>query len=233
MSDSADKSSERICSHMNSQHRLALLDYVVVYGNERPEAIAESSLIMTSIDEKQMTIEYRVLASTKPRSIKIAWDNAPEKECIQVKSMSDIKPKLVAMAKYAASQQGFATKRVDTILLPPAYAYLWYMTFISMAINAYSPGIIRRLSAAGFFLRFLAPHMPGLLHTAYNFYERHATAVFFLILTPHVTEVFLLTIPFLRKHRVPLQHKIVWIGMHCFEGYFLFKRLWPLGVADE
>lgn len=224
---------DRICGHMNGQHRLALLDYVVCYGNEKPSTIQESSLLMADVDETQITIEYKNVASSKPRQIVIAWENAPENEAIKVNEMSDVKAKLVAMAKYAAEKQGFASTRLTSIPPPSRFAYFEYMIMVVLALNAYNPAILRHMFAKDMVFQMLLTYIPGFLSRFYASYEKYALQVFVITVAIHFTEAVLVTVPILKKYRVPYPQCVAWIIMHLGEGFPLIMRLRKHAKAQE
>lgn len=224
---------DRICSHMNGQHRLALLDFVVFYGNEKPSAIEQSSLAMTDVDMTQVTIEYKNVASNKPRQIVIAWENAPESEAVKVNEMSDVKAKLVAMAKHSAAKQGFAATRVTTLPPPTRFAYVEYMIMTVLALNAYNPAVLRHLFANDMVFRKLATFIPGFLSQFYVSYEKYALRVFVITVAIHLTEAALVTVPILKKYRVPFPQCVAWIAMHVGEGFPLIMRLKKHVKAQE
>ena len=51
--------SARIVTHMNKDHHLAVLDYVVVYGNENLKDIDTSSVRITNVTEEHLVLAYK------------------------------------------------------------------------------------------------------------------------------------------------------------------------------
>lgn len=214
---------------MNKQQRLALLDYVVVYGNEKSILIDEPSVKMTLVDDKQVTIEYRNISLKTTSSLNILWENTPDGEGIVVSSASDIKGKLDAMAKYAAAKQGFATKRIDRLDPPSKLACTWYLVFVIMAVNAYNPVFMRQMLQKDIAFQMFAQFFPLALKSIYLIYELHARSIFLVMVSVHVLEILFISIPFMKKYRTPKAQQCAWVAMHFVQGYPLYRRLSALG----
>lgn len=60
--------SDRIRGHMNADHQLALKDYLVVYGNLSLSEFDESSVLITDVTEKSITIGYVSTKTSNPES---------------------------------------------------------------------------------------------------------------------------------------------------------------------
>ncbi|KAM9887780.1 hypothetical protein OXX69_013236 [Metschnikowia pulcherrima] len=58
--------SARIITHMNKDHHLAVLDYVVVYGNENLKDIDTSSVRITNVTEEHLVLAYKKQNRTRP-----------------------------------------------------------------------------------------------------------------------------------------------------------------------
>ena len=80
--------SDRICNHMNQDHRDAIALYAKVYGNERQTETAT----MDSIDPQGMNISAKVAGETVP--IRVKFDHT-------LKDAADAHHTLVAMIKQA------------------------------------------------------------------------------------------------------------------------------------
>ncbi|SGZ49809.1 CIC11C00000000081 [Sungouiella intermedia] len=215
----------RIISHMNKDHQLALLDYVVVYGGENVSHVDAESVIITDVSEEHLALSYNK-ENGNNQDLKLIWEEVPENEKVKVDQMGDIKAKLVAMAKYAAEKQGFSHKRVDKVSLPKKLdLYLMYLAFAVSLATLYDKTLVRRLVQNDKLLRTIAAKCPELLAKGYSYIENHITPIFSTIYGIHVVEILTVTWPRVNKLRMSLKNKLVWATMNFVEGFLVFSRL--------
>ncbi|SGZ53436.1 CIC11C00000005629 [Sungouiella intermedia] len=215
----------RIISHMNKDHQLALLDYVVVYGGENVSHVDAESVIITDVSEEHLALSYNK-ENGNNKDLKLIWEEVPENEKVKVDQMGDIKAKLVAMAKYAAEKQGYSHKRVDKVSLPKKLdLYLMYLAFAVSLATLYDKTLVRRLVQNDKLLLTIAAKCPELLAKGYSYFENHITPIFSTIYGIHVVEILTVTWPRVNKLRMSLKNKLVWATMNFVEGFLVFSRL--------
>lgn len=215
----------RIISHMNKDHQLALLDYVVVYGGENVSHVDAESVIITDVSEEHLALSYNK-ENGNNKDLKLIWEEVPENEKVKVDQMGDIKAKLVAMAKYAAEKQGYSHKRVDKVSLPKKLdLYLMYVAFAVSLATLYDKTLVRRLVQNDKLLLTIAAKCPELLAKGYSYFENHITPIFSTIYGIHVVEILTVTWPRVNKLRMSLKNKLVWATMNFVEGFLVFSRL--------
>lgn len=214
----------RIISHMNKDHQLALVDYVVVYGNESVSGLDAESVIITDVSEDYLALSYNK-DDGQSNNLKLSWSDVPEHENVTVSKMGDIKDKLVAMAKYAAGKQGYSHKKVDTVLWPTSSLYPMYIFAAAAVITLFDKTYIRRAIARDEFLSSLVAHAPQFLATGYSFFENNIKSIFGAIYGIHVVEIATVTWPKASKFRIPFGKKLVWAFMNFIEGFLVFSRL--------
>lgn len=215
MSDPA----HRIKSHMNKDHQLALVDYVVVYGHEKLEDIYPPSVQILHVTEEELILTYS-LKHGERKSVKLEWDLLEDGEGLYVKSMLDIKAKLVAMAKYAAKQQGLSHVQVTKILPPSSALSFVAYAFAALTLATYFKRDFLR-SVLGSFFSQTPPALEGFL----GFIDRRLFSIARGTYIIHLLEVLLVMRPKTVKYRMPLPTKLAWITFSFFEGYFCIPRL--------
>ncbi|EGW34085.1 uncharacterized protein SPAPADRAFT_135571 [Spathaspora passalidarum NRRL Y-27907] len=208
-------SSERIISHMNADHQLALIDYLAVYAEVKPDNLLEKSVKIVKVDDKQLVIEYNLKSEETSKSFAIYWDDALEDEHVPVEQMKDIKAKLIAMAKYCAKEQGFAVKKL-TKVTPPTLAsgptfFLWVVLFL----NIFNPNLLRSL-----------PLLKSVVELPYyKKFEVYSLKIALGLFAIHVGEITFFTRNYLKKYRTPLKQRLAWYGLQMFEGFHVIQRL--------
>ncbi|GEQ67985.1 hypothetical protein JCM33374_g1651 [Metschnikowia sp. JCM 33374] len=210
---------KRITSHMNKDHQLALVDYVVVYGNEQLSDINAQSVLITDVTVEQLVLGYTAKTG-KEKKVALSWNSVDDGEGLQVKSMSDIKAKLIAMAKYAASKQGYSHKQVTQVLPPSSAGSLIAYVFAALTLAT----LVKKD-----FLRTVMG-LCGLLGTPkadafLEFFEKRIFAIAVATYAIHIVEVVFLTWPKTVKYRMPWTTSLAWIGFTFMEGIFMSSRL--------
>lgn len=216
---------DRIISHMNKDHQLALLDYVVVYGQESASDINAESVIITDVSEDYLALSYHK-DNGKANDLKLSWNDFPEDENVKVGKMADIKSKLVAMAKYAAGKQGYSHRKVDQVLFPSKPdLYFMYIFASAVALTLYDKTFVRRAIQRDGFLSGLLAKAPLFLASGYSLFENHIKTIAATTYGIHVIEVATVTWPKVSKYRMSLSKKLAWAFMNFIEGFVVFFRL--------
>lgn len=208
--------STRIISHMNKDHQLALTDYLVVYGGVRPD-FDQSSPQITAIDDISMQISY-VLADSKSQSKRFKWNEIHEDENVKVTSMKDLKAKLVAMAKYAAAQQGYSHVTVQKYPKFTGYLLFMIVLFTGIAIGCYDKAILIGLLSRDPVSLWVYGHLPEMCRQMLKFIAEHIRVLGGITVGVHVGEVVGLMVPLVRKYRVGLA-RAAWCAAVFFEGF--------------
>lgn len=215
----------RIISHMNEDHQLSLLDYVVVYGGESVSQVDPESVIITDVSEEYLALSYSK-GKDNNYSLNLVWDEVPENDLVMVNNMGDIKAKLISMAKYAAGKQGYSHKRVDEVVFPTSIdLLLMFILFVVILAILYDKMLIRRLLQKNSILSAIVAQSPEFLARSYTYFESYineiASALFFI----HFVEIMTVTWPQATKLRMSLKNKLVWASMNFIEGFLVFNRL--------
>ncbi|KAK6465674.1 hypothetical protein DFJ63DRAFT_27951 [Scheffersomyces coipomensis] len=209
--------SQRIISHMNADHQLALIDYIVVYGGAEIGLFQESSVKLVKLDEKSFTIEYS-LNTGEIVQYSLDWNDASESQHLKVESFKDIKDKLISMAKYAAAKQGYSAHRITKILLPDnIFGYGMYVTVITLFLNTVDPNLIPKYLGNDFIYGQIVKYIP-------TFVKKNIPFIFYLVTLIHVFEVMFVLVPKLKKYRVSTVQSFGWIVMNMFEGFNVYFR---------
>lgn len=221
---------DQVLAHMNKDHQLALLDYIVVYGNIRSQDIVKSSVKLTLVDKEKMTINYNIKRSNALQTLELEWRNAIEPNYIVVSKPGDIRPKLISMAKYAAAKQGYSHIQLKRAI-PPKGAILMYFLFIFLAASAWDYKKVKQWLASDPLLSRIAPYLPLLL---YNFIDSmNKRLVFFVTYGIHIFEATCIMFPRTIRYRLPLSKKIAWCTMNFFEGFFTLLRFRAYSEAQQ
>ncbi|CAH6718285.1 hypothetical protein CLIB1444_01S03356 [[Candida] jaroonii] len=222
--------SKRIISHMNKGHQISIIDYLVVYGNVKLSELVESSAQISAINETSMDITYLTKSNTKQTKT-FEWKDIPEGENVIVKDMSDLKAKLVSMAKYAASKQGYS--HVQLTEYPELSKGTIVMTSILaiFMLGFYDITLLKQLLKNDPITSFISPYFPvkfwSLLELVGRNFRTFVTGVYAI----HLGEAMFYTIPNMIKFRVPLPQSICWFGLHFIEGYLTILRFKKLKTS--
>lgn len=214
----------RIISHMNKDHQIALVDYVVIYGNVKLSSFIADSAKITDVNEEQLVLSYKDKSGAE-KALTIVWNNAIETEGVRVASMKDIKAKLIAMAKYAAHKQGFSHVQIKKAILPVRpTGYLMYVYAVVTIITLYDNQLLRTWLADTSFFSGVGTHLP-FLGRVVKYFEEHIVNISLTVYAIHTVEAIAVTLPRTRKYRVPYPQNILWLIMNFFEGFPSFLRL--------
>lgn len=216
--------SKRIISHMNKDHQLALVDYVVVYGKVPIHQLEPESVQISAVDEKTLTLSFK--RNSKPEEIALVWNEIPEGDNIQVNALMDVKAKLISMAKHAANVQGYSHKQLKKVVLPnkPLQVFM-YFAGVAILLGSIDKHWGRKVIARDAFLSRLAAQAPSILKTVGAFLEDHVRTFGIAMYAVHLVEIAIVSLPKLNKFRASGSRKLAWTTMHFFEGFLIFKRL--------
>lgn len=209
---------QRIIGHMNRDHQLALVDFVVVYGRQPIRTFRPDTVQISDINTETMKLRFELLNGTI-KAIEIAWSKADEPEAVSVESSSDIKPTLVSMAKHAAKKRGYSHKQITEIAYPKSgLSYFMYASAAMLTVTLLKPNFVSvalssvRLSNLPFFSKWL-------------FVERNIRSIWYTVYGIHVAEILLVLLPKMIYHRMPTQTAMTWAGMNFIEGFLTLLRL--------
>lgn len=222
----SDAHTKRIISHMNKDHQLALIDYVVVYASIKYDDLIDESVKISKIDTEQLVIEYSLKAApNEVETFSIYWYDALEDEKVHVGELRDVKAKLISMAKYCARRQGYSHRRLTKITGPSWGGLSSCLLILFLAVNAYNPQIIRSLLGNNALLGNLLNLLPRHIGKAYQKLEAFSGRILAGLLLIHVSEILLITRNMLRRYRTPKRERLAWYAMQFFEGFFVIKRI--------
>ncbi|EDK40967.1 hypothetical protein PGUG_05065 [Meyerozyma guilliermondii ATCC 6260] len=209
----------RIKSHMTRDHNLALLDYLVVYGKVNANAIEPGTINMTDVNTESFTICFY---TSSPQKVTIRWKDAWESENLPVDDISDVKPKLVSMAKYAAAKQGYAHTQINKTVPPTPASYPMYVYFVVAGWAAFAPASFQKFVANNYVLSRIAALLPL---TFRSYLSKNIRKIFIGTYIVHLFEIFTYSIPTFIKYRVPAAQRLQWTLMHFVEGFLVPLRL--------
>ncbi|KAM3124225.1 hypothetical protein ACQ2H7_002461 [Candidozyma auris] len=216
--------SSRIDNEEYEDHQLALVDYVVVYGKVPLGELDPSSVQMIAVDEKSTTLSFK--RNSKTEELKLSWNELPEGDKVQVNSIMDIKAKVIAMAKYAASVQGFSHQQLKKVVLPnrPTQVFM-YLVAVALALGTVDKYWLRNLISKDVYLSQLVSYTPKILKTWGALFEDHVRTFTIALYAVHLVEIAVVSLPKLNKYRASTWRKLAWAGMHLVEGFLIFPRL--------
>lgn len=214
---------QRIISHMNADHHLSVLDYVVVYGKVNLSDLKPETAAISDVDDQYITLTYE-LADGKSKSLELEWNLIEESQNVNVSSLRDAKDKLIAMAKYAANKQGFSHTKITKVLPPTALSYPMYIFGLFLIVSSIDPTLIRKLTANDPLVAKALPYIPAAIKLVYSLSEQHALKIGITMYLVHIYEIIVSTLPKLKCYRVPPAQGLLWVIMHFFEGFFVILR---------
>ncbi|CCE85798.1 Piso0_005430 [Millerozyma farinosa CBS 7064] len=228
----SDKPSQRIISHMNSNHQLALIDYLAVYGKVRESNLVKDSISISQIDEEKMLIIYKIKETDSTQKLTLVWREVHEEDNVEVKGFGNLREKLISMAKYAASKRGYSHMKIDEISWP-SYAIPAYVIFALWTLSLYDKGKLTALLSSHPALRNLWSKIPTTLLSSWIFSDKLSQRLYFGLYSVHVCESFFITLPRVTFYRVPFVKKLVWMFMNFIEGFFVLNRFNSLVKQKE
>lgn len=196
---------QAIVAHMNRDHRLALEDYLYVYGKV-PITSDVRFVRMLSIDLDCMTLQF-THKGLETDIEKIILLEPP------LKDWNEARPRLVEMAHTAASKRGLSTIQVNDMSYPstvPEYALICAV-FLPFLCYKYR-SLLYWLPLPSALLKFLDNDLVL------------GGVILFAVVT-HFIEVITILRPKLIYYRVPTDFLIEWYVFGMLEGYPCIKRL--------
>lgn len=193
---------EGIVAHMNKSHKLALEDYLCVYGNVRiTDEVAHVRL--HAIELSHMTILFNH-ADVEFEIEKMVLFKPP------LKDWSEARPRLVEMAKSAAKERGFSHVQINEMRYPESFADY------TIIVLAFFP-------LACYYRRNLLSYVPFVGHYFDNDYLLLGIQIAAFLC--HILECLILLKPILDFYRVPTDFLVEWYFFGILEGYGPVRRL--------
>ncbi|AOA61345.1 hypothetical protein PP7435_CHR1-2423 [Komagataella phaffii CBS 7435] len=197
----------RIVAHMNKDHKIALEDYLSVYGNIAiDDKIA--NITMKDIELDNITLSFNHFDIEFPIIKPIPIDPP-------MKDLSEARIRLTEMAKYCASKRGFSHFQVAEIGYP---ASLGDFTILGVLL----------ILLTGFFIPTTLFHgiLPALhCPTALvSFLAASTKSILICTILIHLLEIQLVLNPLLKKYRVSFDYKLEWWFLTFIDGYFTIRR---------
>lgn len=202
---------------MNQDHQLALVDYTVVYGHEHLSSFRRETVQIIDVDEESLTLTYKTqVGATK--NLVIIWNEAKEDQDLKVADFRDIKAKLIAMAKYSASKQGYSYKRITAVEGPNNL-----ISYSMYALAAFFFTLCMKKPLIGIFFGLLFSKKTIALA------EKYVVPFTVAVYGIHAAEMFFVVYPMTVKYRMPFKTQLSWLAMNFFEGFLVPLRLKKLG----
>lgn len=196
---------QKILAHMNQDHKLALQDYLAVYGGVRiTNAISNIKLKAISNDSLLIAFTHRDVDFEIEKPIAL---DPP------LGSLGEARERLVEMAKYAADKRGYSHKQIKEILYPTKiYEFVLLGLVWNLIISWYNPHY--------FYCIFLQKWL-GILGTnsVLLFLQKYNNAILYTTAVLHVLEAAFVMAPLLAKYRVPIDYRVEWLAATVFEGF--------------
>ncbi len=203
----------RILSHMNKDHRLAIKDYLNVYGNV---------IINNKIDNIKMTH-----ISTDHMVIQFTHDDLdfqiekPIQFEPPMKDLSEARVRLVEMAKFAANKRGYSHVQISDYRYPAIYQWILIFVIYLPLLSYFIPSILQNQYVSTYLSK---SKIDWLLQNSLN--------ITYLTLFLHSLECIFVFRPKLNYYRVPTDYLIEWYIAGLVEGYPAIKRFKKL-IAEK
>lgn len=200
--------------HMNKDHRLAIEDYLAVYGNVIiDEKISNIKLKAIELDHMEISFNHKDIEFeiVKPVAIEPPMD-----------SIQDLRSKLVEMAKYSANKRGYSHVQIQDITYPTKpLEFLLLLAVLLCATACFYPNLV--------FDSFLNYILPSSLS---SFLQKYTISIAVGLLVIHIIELKFVFLPKLNFYRVPIDLKLEW-GFYCLlDGLSTIKRFERLVVEQ-
>ncbi|SCV03459.1 LAME_0H10594g1_1 [Lachancea meyersii CBS 8951] len=197
----ASASPEGIVAHMNKSHKLALEDFLYAYGDVKiTDKIANVRL--EKIELTHMTLSFNHF-EVEFEIEKVVLFDPPLKE------WSEARPRLVEMAKVAATKRGFSHVQINEISPPSGLGGYAFIALVFFPLACY-------------YNRSLLNYVP----VVGPYFDNGALLVVVEIaaFAIHVAECVYILKPRLDFYRVPTDFLIEWYFFGLLEGYPAVKR---------
>jgi len=196
----------RILSHMNQQHRLAIEDYLCVYGhviiNNKIDNIK-----MTQISNESMTITFTHDDLDFQIEKPIPFEPP-------LKDLNESRERLIEMAKFAANKRGYSHSQITDYVYPSLYNYILIFIIYLPLLSWFIPSILKNQLVLTYLLS--QSKIDWLLENSLN--------ITYLTISIHFFECILIFRPKLNKFRVPTDYLIEWYIAGIIEGFPAIKR---------
>ncbi|ODV62008.1 uncharacterized protein ASCRUDRAFT_75240 [Ascoidea rubescens DSM 1968] len=200
---------KRILSHMNKDHKLAIEDYLSVYGGIKVDSHL-SNIRMTNIDLTSITITFNHTDLGDQDIVKPIQFDAP------LTSLSESRFKLIEMAKYAAQKRNVSHFQIQDIVYPSSIPEFTLLSLFFLLIFSY---FRKDLIYDSLFKNYL--NIPP---NIVLFLKNNVHYTIFITILGHLSEFYLILLPKLRFYRVPFDFKIEWFFFTFLEGYLAIRR---------
>lgn len=196
---------QAIIAHMNRDHRLALEDYLYVYGKV-PITSHIRFVRMQNIELECMTLQF-THKELETDVEKIILLEPP------LKDWNEARPRLVEMAHSAAAKRGLSTIQVNDMRYPSTVAEYALICAIFLPFLCYKfRGLLQWLPLPSVVLKFLDN-------------DQVLGGIIIFAIVAHFIEVVAILRPKLHFYRVPTDFLIEWYVFGMLEGYPCIKRL--------
>lgn len=194
---------QKILAHMNKDHKLALEDYLAVYGEVKINREIKN-IQLKSIENSHLVIGFthRDVDFTIEKIISL---DPP------LQNLGEARLRLVDMAKEAAAARGYSHKQVSEILYPTQPQEFLLLALVAALIFAF-------FKTDTFYGKWFANI--GFLQAV----RPYTATIFYGTVAIHVAELALVMMPKLNKYRVPIDYKIEWIIFTLLEGFPAIRR---------
>lgn len=198
----SESPAEGIIAHMNKDHKLALEDYLFVYGNVPiTDKIAHVRMLAIELDHMVLQFNHFDVEFEIEKTILFEPPLADWKEA---------RERLVGMAKDAAAKRGFSHIQINEMSYPNSIGeYLLIFLVMMPPVCYFNRSLLQWVPVVGAWL-----DNDALLLT-----------VFVATVVCHFAECILLLKPKLDFYRVPTDFLIEWYLFGLLEGYPAVKRL--------
>lgn len=204
-------SAQSIVTHMNRDHKLALEDYLYVYGNV-PIRDEIRHVRLLNIDLELMTIQFNHEDIEFDIEKAIIFDPP-------LKDWSEAKTRLVKMAHEAADKRHLSYIQVSDMCYPSTLVEYFILLGISLPVICY------------FFRQVLywLPFPSVVLEFLDN--DNVLRSIIGLVIGIHLVETWVFLKPKLQFYRVPTDFLIEWYLFGVLEGYPPVRRLEKMAAA--
>ncbi|CCH42860.1 putative membrane protein [Wickerhamomyces ciferrii] len=204
----------RILSHMNKSHRLAIEDYLNVYGNVIINKKI-SNVKMTHID-----LDHMVITFTHDDLDFVIEKPIPFEPPLT--DLSEARVKLVEMAKFAANKRGYAHFQISDIKYPGVYNLILIFIIYLPLLSYFFPSILHNSYTTSY-----------LSSNSIDWLQKNSLNITYVTLGAHLLENLFIFRPKLNKYRVPPDFLIEWYIAGLIEGFPAIKRFNKLVLERE
>ncbi|GMM35439.1 hypothetical protein DASC09_027640 [Saccharomycopsis crataegensis] len=202
---------QKILAHMNKDHKLALEDYLVVYGDVKMDDKI-SDIKLKNIEKSQLIISF------KHRDVDFEIEKYIPIEPPMENVLSDSRPRLVQMAKDAAAARGFSHVQIKKMVYPNKPANFVLLFLVGNLIFAFFKPTL-------YYDTFWNGQLGvSSANPVLSFLRKYTSTILYATVVCHLMETMLILRPKLNKYRVPTDIRIEWIIAAFFEGFGAIKR---------